>query len=167
MIGITHKCLLATLSLSTLVTSNDLKSDLVEGTYNYDTVDGKFTSYLRELGVGWILRNLAGLARPEVIISKSCAANTPCKWTIATDTMFKDHSVTFALGRPVMDTTMDGRRVESTFELTSNNQLTERQRNVGQSEVTTTLVRDFTQTEMKVRMTAGSVTALGTFKRRV
>lgn len=171
-IGI-QRCLVLALSLAPLasarsrVSSSDLKTDLISGTYDYDTVDGNFSNYLREIGVSWLLRYFAGLARPEVTISQSCSSsNDACKWTIATSTFVKGHSVTFDLDRPERDSTMDMREIETTFSLTSNNQLTEWQRGLGRREVTTTLVRDFTPEGMTVTMRAGRVTSVGFFRRQ-
>ena len=47
------------------------KSDQLQGTYNLDRAEN-FSSYLGALGVDFITRTLAGLARPEVTISRKC-----------------------------------------------------------------------------------------------
>ena len=41
------------------------------GTYNYESA-ANFDSYLRALGVGFIMRQLAGIAQPVVTVSLDC-----------------------------------------------------------------------------------------------
>ena len=41
----------------------------INGTYNYDSSEN-FDAYLKELGVGWLLRRAAGLARPTVSVTR-------------------------------------------------------------------------------------------------
>ncbi len=50
------------------VTGQDSSSDLIAGTYRYQSATN-FNSYLKEVGVNFIFRRLAALARPVVTIT--------------------------------------------------------------------------------------------------
>ena len=41
----------------------------INGTYNYGSSEN-FDAYLKELGVGWLLRRAAGLARPTISVTR-------------------------------------------------------------------------------------------------
>lgn len=47
-----------------------LDNSLIEGVYDYHSSEN-FDAYLKELGVAWYLRELAGMAAPTVTISKT------------------------------------------------------------------------------------------------
>jgi hypothetical protein len=49
----------------------DKERSLITGIYNYES-STNFQKYLKELGVPYMLRTLAGLATPVVTISKTC-----------------------------------------------------------------------------------------------
>ena len=50
------------------------ESDLIPGIYDYQSSQN-FDNYLKELGVDYVLRKLAGLASPVVTISTNCQEN--------------------------------------------------------------------------------------------
>ena len=97
--------------------SEDSLLDLMEGSFHLHSSDN-FDSYLEELGVGYILRQLAALAFPIITVSGCPApssppppARSPCRWSIQTDAGLRSHVITFLPGEGVQDTTMDGRQV--------------------------------------------------------
>ena len=97
--------------------SEDSLLDLMEGSFHLHSSDN-FDSYLEELGVGYILRQLAALAFPIITVSGCPApssppppAPSPCRWSIQTDAGLRSHVITFLPGEGVQDTTMDGRQV--------------------------------------------------------
>merc|ERR1712156_1270841 len=94
--------------------------DWVTGTYSLEE-SNNFDNYLKELGVGFILRQLAQVAQPTVTVGRNCSS-TPspaeaefCVWSIHTDAAVRQHTINFHLGEEVEDTTMDGREVVSKF----------------------------------------------------
>jgi hypothetical protein len=148
-----------------------LEKSLITGIYNYESSEN-FQNYLKELGVSWVLRNLAGLATPVVTIAKDCPQTEDsdtqldrdymCDWTLRTDTLFKSHTVKFRLGENGTDVTMDGRSVEFVVEKTGPNQLVEVQKSGGK---TTRLVRDFSEERMDVTLTINAVVSSSVFGR--
>merc|ERR1712212_461374 len=94
-----------------------LPSSLMSGTFHLHSSDN-FDAYLSELGVSFILRQLASLAFP-IITVESCPPAPPstCLWKIKTDAGLRSHSISFSLGEEVDDVTMDGRKVTSLFSL--------------------------------------------------
>jgi len=141
--------------------------DWVTGTYSLEG-SSNFDSYLKELGVGFILRQLAQVAQPTVTVDRNCSATpTPseaefCIWTIHTDAAVRQHTISFHLGEEVEDTTMDGRSVRSKFSQDVANQLEEEQTGEGK---TTLLVRSFYEDRMEVNMRVGQVSASSVFRR--
>jgi len=163
-------------SNNTSVTSSSPPSSLIQGVYDYESSEN-FEAYLRELGVPYLLRVFAGLARPTVTISKnSCInkANDDCKeWKIHTSTLFKSHEVSFDLDEPTVDTTMDGRNVRMTVsQSAAANVWSEVQVGLDGNfrtdpdGKTTRLVRKFLPDKMTVHLTCGNVESSSVFKRR-
>lgn len=143
---------------------------LIAGTYTFER-QSNFQNYLKELGVPYVLRTLAGIARPVVTVSRDCqtvndhAANNEddSLWTIRTVTLFRSHTLSFRLGVAGKDVTMDGRRVEYVIRRTGPNQLVEEQK--GSNNTVTKLVRDFKADRMEVSMRANDVAASSVFLR--
>jgi len=141
-------------------------TSLIEGTYNLESSEN-FNAYLQELGVSYILRNLASLAKPTVTISRDCPDGivminaTECTWNVYTDTAFKSHSIRFKLGTVVDDYTMDGRSIQTLFTLRDANTLIEHQ----MGKVNTTLERAFDEDKMKVTLYVNNVIASSIFPR--
>jgi len=167
----------------------------VTGVYDYGR-STNFEAYLQELGVSYILRRLAGLASPTVTITRN--QQTPCQveegssvtqpcpkeWTVRTTTLFKSHEVSFNLGEPVNDTTMDGRNVEMTVKDTTPSGgdpqgtppvWTETQVSLDwnfnrlspqDGGKTTQLIRTFLADKMTVDLSCGQVQASSVFHRR-
>jgi len=159
-------------------TSPSNSSSIIEGTYYLES-STNFDNYLAELGVNFILRNLASLAKPTVTISRECPVaseeasiegifnstetdlDEDCQWKIYTYTPFKTHTVRFSLGAEVEDQTMDGRSIKSLFDLHNSTTLVEHQ--IGY--VNTTLERTFDADKMLVTLYANDVVASSVFPR--
>ncbi|XP_019405274.1 PREDICTED: fatty acid-binding protein, adipocyte-like [Crocodylus porosus] len=71
-----------------------------------------FEDYMRELGVGFATRKMAGVAKPNVIISINGDVIT-----IKTESTFKNTEISFRLGEEFEETTADDRRVRSIITL--------------------------------------------------
>ncbi|XP_003219598.1 fatty acid-binding protein, adipocyte [Anolis carolinensis] len=68
----------------------------------------KFDDYMKEIGVGFATRKIAGVAKPNVIIS--CNGDVI---TIRTESSFKNTELSFKLGEEFDETTADDRKVKS------------------------------------------------------
>nr|XP_056710239.1 fatty acid-binding protein, adipocyte-like [Euleptes europaea] len=67
-----------------------------------------FDDYMKELGVGFATRKIAGVAKPNVSIS--CNGDVI---TIRTESTFKNTEISFKLGEEFDETTADDRKVKS------------------------------------------------------
>ena len=100
----------STLNLNNTETDSLCNYNYVPGVYSFES-STNFDNYLKALGVGFIMRQLAGLAQPVVTISLDCdkqdnEAKTDhnpcnCSWTIFTDAGVSTHSITFLLDTQV------------------------------------------------------------------
>ncbi|XP_060631520.1 fatty acid-binding protein, adipocyte-like [Anolis sagrei] len=68
----------------------------------------KFEDYMKEVGVGYATRKIAGVAKPNVIIK--CNGDVI---TIRTESSFKNTELSFKLGEEFDETTADDRKVKS------------------------------------------------------
>jgi len=141
-----------------------LPSTLMAGTFHLHSSDN-FDAYLSELGVSFILRQLASLAFPIITVD-SCPSPPPpdCQWKIKTDAGLRSHTVSFSLGEEVDDVTMDGRQVTSLFSLVSEDSLLEEQKS-RDGGPTTILTRSFYDNRMEVGMVVNNVNASSVFLR--
>ncbi|KAL3984917.1 Lipocalin / cytosolic fatty-acid binding family protein [Acanthocheilonema viteae] len=69
-----------------------------------------FDAYLKHIGVGVIMRNLAKSLKPALTFTVD--GN---KWKIVSQSSFKKHVWEFELGEEFTETTPDGRQVKSKF----------------------------------------------------
>uniref|UniRef100_A0A8D0C4G8 Fatty acid binding protein 4 n=1 Tax=Salvator merianae TaxID=96440 RepID=A0A8D0C4G8_SALMN len=74
----------------------------------------KFDDYMKELGVGFATRKMAGVAKPNVIIS--CNGDVI---TIRTESSLKNTEISFKLGEEFDEITADDRKVKSIVTLDS------------------------------------------------
>ncbi|XP_063155492.1 fatty acid-binding protein, adipocyte-like [Candoia aspera] len=72
----------------------------------------KFDDYMKELGVGFATRKIAGIAKPIVVISCNGDAIT-----IKTESSFKNSEISFKFGEQFDETTADDRKVKSVVTL--------------------------------------------------
>lgn len=85
--------------------------DLFMGTWKLISSEN-FEDYMRELGVGFATRKMAGVAKPNVIISTNGDVIT-----IRTESTFKNTEISFKLGQEFEETTADDRKVKSIITL--------------------------------------------------
>ncbi|XP_003269537.2 fatty acid-binding protein 9 [Nomascus leucogenys] len=71
-----------------------------------------FEDYMKELGVNFAARNMAGLVKPTVTISVDGKM-----MTIRTESSFQNTKISFKLGEEFDETTADNRKVKSTITL--------------------------------------------------
>uniref|UniRef100_A0A3Q2L425 Fatty acid binding protein 4 n=1 Tax=Equus caballus TaxID=9796 RepID=A0A3Q2L425_HORSE len=71
-----------------------------------------FDEYMKEVGVGFATRKVAGMAKPNMIISVNGDVIT-----IKTESTFKNTEISFKLGQEFDEVTADDRKVKSTITL--------------------------------------------------
>ncbi|XP_030409206.1 fatty acid-binding protein, adipocyte-like [Gopherus evgoodei] len=122
--------------------------DLFVGTWKLISSEN-FEDYMRELGVGFATRKMAGVAKPNVIISTSGDVIT-----IRTESTFKNTEISFKLGEEFEETTADDRKVKSILTL-DNGSLIQVQKWDGKE---TTLIRKLVDRKLVVECTMNNVT---------
>lgn len=100
-----------------------------------------FDEYMKELGVGLMLRKIAGQLKPSQVFS--IEGDT---WTLKTLSTFKNTEIKFKLGEEFDESTADGREVKTTCTLEGDNKLIQDQK----GEKNTTLTREIIDDKMLV-----------------
>jgi len=121
------------------------------------TKSENFEEYMKALGVGIVMRKLASTATPVTEIT-----NEGTDWNIKTSTTFKTTEIKFKLGEEFPEETADGRQCQSKISLEGDNKLVHVQTCKGQ---TLTILREFTDTEMKMTLEAPEVTCVRVYKK--
>jgi len=119
------------------------------------TSSDKFDEFLKELGVGFMLRNLAKTSTPTVEFTKSGD-----EYTMKTLTTFKNSEIKFKLGEEFEENRLDGKLVKSKM-VADGNKLIQTQ--YGDKEVS--IVREFNGDELKVTASVGNVSSLRVYNR--
>lgn len=114
-----------------------------------------FDEYMKALGVGMVLRKLGNSINPTVELSKDGD-----EYTLATTSTFKNTIIKFKLGEEFDEETVDGRKVKSVCTMAGDNKLVHEQK----GDKPTTIVREFTATDLIATMTAGDVKCVRTYK---
>ncbi|CAF0851403.1 unnamed protein product [Brachionus calyciflorus] len=117
--------------------------DLVES-QNWD-------EYLKEIGVGMIMRTAASKMKPTAIISRD--GNT---WTLKSVSTLKTTEITGTEGVEFEEKTPDDRVVKSTIRVEGEKMIQE-QRDRKTGEVVTTIVREVVDGKLVATITAGKV----------
>ncbi|KAH8358464.1 hypothetical protein KR093_000426, partial [Drosophila rubida] len=97
-----------------------------------------FDEYMKELGVGMVLRKMGNSVSPTVEVTKD--GDT---YTLTTTSTFKTSAISFKLGEEFDEETLDGRKVKSVITL-DGNKLTQEQK----GDKPSTIVREFTDSEL-------------------
>ncbi|XP_054158694.1 fatty acid-binding protein-like [Oppia nitens] len=120
------------------------------------TSSDNFDEFLKELGVNFVLRNLAKTSTPVVEISKD--GDT---YSLKTLTAIKNSEIKFELGKEFEEARMDGKNIK-TVVVADGNKLIQTQ--YGDKEVK--IVREFTGPELVVTATVGSVSSVRKYARQ-
>jgi len=120
------------------------------------TSSDKFDEFLKELGVNFVLRNLAKTSNPVVEITKDGE-----EFTLKTTTTFKTSEIKFKLGEEFEEARMDGAKVKTKVEADGNKLV---QTQYGDKEVK--IVREFNGDELKVVCTVGPVESVRIYARQ-
>jgi len=119
-----------------------------EGKKYKNTESTNFDDYMKALGVGFVLRKIGNSVSPTVELKKDGD-----KYTLITSSTFKTSEISFELGKEFDEETLDGRNVKSIITL-EGNKLIQKQG----GEPPSTIIREFTETDMVATMTVGDVT---------
>jgi len=114
-----------------------------------------FDEFLKELGVNFVLRNLAKTSTPVVEITKDGDL-----YSLKTTTAIKNSEIKFELGKEFEEARMDGKNVKSVM-VADGNKLVQTQ--FGDKEVK--IVREFNGNELKVTATVGPVVSVRVYNR--
>jgi len=110
------------------------------------TSSDNFDEFLKELGVNFVMRNLAKTSSPTVEITKD--GDT---YSLKTTTAIKTSEIKFELGKEFEEDRMDGKKVKTVIEADGNKLI---QTQLGDKEVK--IVREFNDKELKVVCTVES-----------
>ncbi|CAF1006245.1 unnamed protein product [Adineta ricciae] len=129
----------------------------LKGTWEY--VDGEhFDDYMKELGVGFALRQSAKLVKPKLIIQENGG-----KWSLKSESTLKSASYEFKPGCEFDETRLDGENVKSTVKFENDKWVhTMRDKNGKESTITRWVDENGQQ---QIVMKAGDVTARRWYKR--
>ncbi|CAG2161809.1 unnamed protein product [Oppiella nova] len=120
------------------------------------TSSDNFDEFLKELGVNFVLRNLAKTSTPVVEITKDGDV-----FSLKTLTAIKNSEIKFELGKEFEEARMDGKNVK-TVVVADGNKLIQTQQ--GDKEVK--IVREFNGNELKVTASVGPVTSVRIYTRQ-
>ncbi|XP_076006150.1 fatty acid-binding protein, heart-like [Genypterus blacodes] len=115
----------------------------------------KFDDYLKAVGVGFAIRQMAGRATPKMIFSvddDGCIC-------LKTESTFKRHQVKFKLGETFHETTPDGRKTSNVVNM-EGDKLVHKQSWDGKEAI---IERAITDGKMVVKLTMGDVVSVRTF----
>ncbi|XP_053967940.1 probable fatty acid-binding protein [Anastrepha ludens] len=113
-----------------------------------------FDEYMKELGVGMILRKMGNSVSPTVELKKDGD-----NYSFTTTSTFKTTTINFKLGEEFDEETLDGRKVKSVFTLDGNKLVQEQKSNKP-----STIIREFTDSELVTTLTLNDVKSARTYK---
>ncbi|XP_017863145.1 PREDICTED: fatty acid-binding protein, muscle [Drosophila arizonae] len=113
-----------------------------------------FDEYMKELGVGMVLRKMGNTVSPTVEVTVD--GDT---YTLTTTSTFKTSAISFKLGEEFDEETLDGRKVKSVITL-DGNKLTQEQK----GDKPSTIVREFNDNELITTLTIGNVKSVRIYK---
>ncbi|XP_025423288.1 fatty acid-binding protein, muscle isoform X1 [Sipha flava] len=123
--------------------------------YKLETSD-KFDDYMKALGVGMLTRKMGNTVSPVVELTKTDDG----KYSLSSNSAFKNTSIKFNLNEEFDEETPDGRKVKSTI-TQEGNKLIHVQKN---DKLSTTIVREFQPDELKMVLTVGDIVCTRIYK---
>ncbi|KAI8121845.1 probable fatty acid-binding protein [Lucilia cuprina] len=113
-----------------------------------------FDEYMKELGVGMVLRKMGNSVSPTVELKKEGDV-----YTFTTSSTFKTSTISFKLGEEFDEETLDGRKVKSVCTMDGNKLVQEQK-----GDKPSTIVREFTDSELITTLTIGDVKSVRVYK---
>ncbi|TRY68617.1 hypothetical protein TCAL_03229 [Tigriopus californicus] len=124
------------------------------------TQEEKYEDFLSKLGVGFMVRKAATVSAPSMEIVDLGGG----KWKIITATKLKTMELVFEFGKPVEETTADGREVSTVITQEGNTWNTEQKaKKAGQKDVK--VIREFSDKGIAVQMICEDVVSKQFFER--
>ncbi|CAF1188509.1 unnamed protein product [Rotaria magnacalcarata] len=137
--------------------ANSSDVEALKGSWDY--VDNEnFDNYMKELGVGMIMRMTAKTVKPRLIISENGG-----KWTMITESSIKTMSYDFVPGVEFDETSADGRHLKSTITFVGNKWMHTSIDKHGKKSVVTRYIDD--KGQHMIEMECGSVKARRWYRR--
>ncbi|KAJ2965693.1 hypothetical protein NQ176_g10492 [Zarea fungicola] len=130
--------------------------DIVVGKYRLSKSEN-FDNFLSEIGLGYIKRKLAQSTNPEITITRDGD-----KYTMITSSALSTTQITFALGEEFKEDRQDGVSVTSLVTADGNTWTQTQKPGDGKDLL---IVREFTDSELKVTSTINGVTANRVYER--
>lgn len=122
--------------------------------YKLDSSEN-FEEYMKELGVGFVMRKMGNTVSPTVELIKDGD-----EYTFNTTSTFKNTTIKFKVGEEFDEETVDGRKVKSVCTFDGDDKLIHEQK----GDKPTTIVREFTADVMNAIMTIGDITCKRVYK---
>ncbi|XP_018799053.1 PREDICTED: probable fatty acid-binding protein [Bactrocera latifrons] len=113
-----------------------------------------FDEYMKELGVGMVMRKMGNSVSPTVELKKDGET-----YTFTTTSTFKTSSINFKLGEEFDEETLDGRKVKSVITLEGNKLVQEQK-----GDKPSTIIREFTDSELVTTLTINGVKSVRLYK---
>ncbi len=121
----------------------------------------KYEDFLKELGVGMLLRKAAGASAPTMEITETA----PGKWKVITATKMKSIEINFEPGKAFEEKTADGRDTETTVTV-DGSKWTTLQKNKKAGGKDAKVIREFSDKGIDVQFICGDVVAKCFFERQ-
>ncbi|CAD6996438.1 probable fatty acid-binding protein [Ceratitis capitata] len=113
-----------------------------------------FDEYMKELGVGMVLRKMGNSVSPTVELKQDGD-----NYTFTTTSTFKTSTINFKLGEEFDEETLDGRKVKSVITLDGNKLVQEQK-----GDKPSTIIREFTDNELVTTLTINNVKSVRVYK---
>jgi len=128
--------------------------DAFIGTWKMVSSDN-FDEYMKSVGVNVLVAKIGGSLKPTMIISRE--GDT---WTLKSESTFKNHKVDFKIGAEFDETTIDDRKMKTTFTL-DGNKLTQDQK----GDIPSVITREVDGDKITVTCKAKDVVATRVYER--
>uniref|UniRef100_D3TLL9 Fatty acid-binding protein, muscle n=1 Tax=Glossina morsitans morsitans TaxID=37546 RepID=D3TLL9_GLOMM len=113
-----------------------------------------FDEYMKELGVGMVLRKMGNSVSPTVELKLDGE-----KYSLTTSSTFKTSTITFKLGEEFDEETLDGRKVKSICTMDGNTLIQEQK-----GDKPSKIVREFKENELITTLTLGDIKSVRVYK---
>uniref|UniRef100_A0A1B6FG54 Lipocalin/cytosolic fatty-acid binding domain-containing protein n=1 Tax=Cuerna arida TaxID=1464854 RepID=A0A1B6FG54_9HEMI len=134
-------------------TGRDYLAPYLNKKYKLATSDDKFEDVMKALGVGFLKRRLAHLARPVIELTEHDGL-----YTLSSESMFKNTYTTFRMGKLFEEETPDDRVVMSTITQDKNKLI-----HIQRGDKVTTVIREFTADMVRVTVEVDGIVSVRTY----
>lgn len=114
----------------------------------------KFDEYMKALGVGLVVRKMGNAVSPVIELTQNGD-----EYTLTSQSTFKNTTITFKLGEEFQEETPDGRSVKTTITQDGNKLV-----QVQKGEKETTIIREFSDDEVKMTLTVDDIVCTRIYK---